>query len=265
MNYLIRRFREIEQWTKDVADPRVEDWPLMKDPVPTLTIFVLYVSIVKYGPGFMRDRKPMALKWLILPYNVALVGLSVYMFYEFFVTAYLANYSYKCQKVDYSDDPLAVRMASVMWWYFFSKIVELIDTVFFILRKKNNQVSLLHVYHHSSMLINWYLGVKYIAGGQTFFVAMINSFVHIIMYAYYALAALGPHMQPYLWWKRYLTRLQLIQFFAIVLHQGYNLVVDCEFSKAWNAYVFIYDLSLIVLFSHFYFTTYSKKNEKKSS
>lgn len=56
-----------------------------------------------------------------------------------------------------------------------------------------------------------------------------------------------------------------IQFFAIVLHQGYNLVVDCEFSKAWNAYVFIYDLSLIVLFSHFYFTTYSKKNEKKSS
>lgn len=30
------------------------------------------------------------------------------------------------------------------------------------------------------------------------------------MYTYYWLAALGPHMQPYLWWKRYLTRLQLV-------------------------------------------------------
>lgn len=30
------------------------------------------------------------------------------------------------------------------------------------------------------------------------------------MYLYYGLAALGPHMSRYLWWKRYLTSLQLV-------------------------------------------------------
>lgn len=42
------------------------------------------------------------------------------------------------------------------------------------------------------------------------FGAMINSFVHVIMYAYYAISALGPSYQKYLWWKKYLTRLQLV-------------------------------------------------------
>ena len=39
---------------------------------------------------------------------------------------------------------------------------------------------------------------------------MLNSFVHIWMYLYYALAAIGPHMQKYLKWKRYLTTMQLV-------------------------------------------------------
>lgn len=44
--------------------------------------------------------------------------------------------------------------------------------VFFILRKKNNQITFLHVYHHSTMLINWWLGVKFIAGGQCRFLTV---------------------------------------------------------------------------------------------
>ena len=38
--------------------------------------------------------------------------------------------------------------------------------VFFILRKKNNQVTFLHVYHHTSMFLLWWIGVKWVAGGQ---------------------------------------------------------------------------------------------------
>ena len=34
--------------------------------------------------------------------------------------------------------------------------------------------------------------------------------VHTVMYLYYALAALGQWMRPYLWWKKYLTQLQLV-------------------------------------------------------
>ena len=42
------------------------------------------------------------------------------------------------------------------------------------------------------------------------FAALINSFVHVLMYTYYGLSAIGPHMQKYLWWKKYLTRIQLV-------------------------------------------------------
>lgn len=45
-----------------------------------------------------------------------------------------------------------------------------------------------------------------------FLPAMVNSFIHVLMYSYYGLAALGPSVAKYLWWKKYLTILQLIQF-----------------------------------------------------
>lgn len=43
-----------------------------------------------------------------------------------------------------------------------------------------------------------------------FFGAQMNSFIHVIMYSYYGLTAFGPWIQKYLWWKRYLTMLQLV-------------------------------------------------------
>ena len=43
-----------------------------------------------------------------------------------------------------------------------------------------------------------------------FFSASLNSAVHVVMYAYYLLAAMGPRLQPYLWWKQYLTSMQLV-------------------------------------------------------
>lgn len=48
------------------------------------------------------------------------------------------------------------------------------------------------------------------AGGHSTFFGFLNTFVHIIMYSYYMLAALGPHMQKYLWWKKYVTTLQMV-------------------------------------------------------
>lgn len=42
------------------------------------------------------------------------------------------------------------------------------------------------------------------------YAASINAFIHVIMYFYYGLSALGPAYQKYLWWKKYLTQLQLV-------------------------------------------------------
>jgi len=56
-------------------------------------------------------------------------------------------------------------------------------------------------------------------GEQAAYGAWLNSSVHIAMYGYYFLAALGPYMQKYLWWKIYVTRLQ------IVSTQKYNYLI----------------------------------------
>lgn len=50
-----------------------------------------------------------------------------------------------------------------------------------------------------------------IVGGMGSFHAMINSSVHVVMYLYYGLSALGPVAQPYLWWKKHMTAIQLVR------------------------------------------------------
>uniref|UniRef100_A0A8C8S5G9 Elongation of very long chain fatty acids protein n=1 Tax=Pelusios castaneus TaxID=367368 RepID=A0A8C8S5G9_9SAUR len=192
-----------------MIDPRTESWFLVYSPFPVTLVFTLYLFIVALGPHLMRKWEPLRLKGLLTAYNLALVALSAYMFYEvrkkdrLHLSTHLGGggESFPC---------LSQQMARVCWWFFFSKVIELLDTVFFILRKKTEQVTFLHVYHHGTMLFNWWAGVKYVPGGQAFFIGMLNSFVHIFMYSYYGLASLGPQMQRYLWWKRYLTILQLV-------------------------------------------------------
>lgn len=47
--------------------------------------------------------------------------------------------------------------------------------------------------------------------------AIVNSFIHVLMYSYYGLSAIGPHMNKYLWWKKYLTIIQLVR---CKIHKG---------------------------------------------
>ncbi len=39
------------------------------------------------------------------------------------------DYSFRCQPVDYSNNPKALRMLDCCWLYFFSKFTEFFDTV----------------------------------------------------------------------------------------------------------------------------------------
>lgn len=48
------------------------------------------------------------------------------------------------------------------------------------------------------------------AGGHSTFFALLNTFVHIVMYFYYMVAAMGPRFQKYIWWKKYLTSFQMV-------------------------------------------------------
>jgi energy-converting hydrogenase Eha subunit C len=71
------------------------------------------------------------------------------------------------------------------------KRIELVETLFYALRKKSNQVSFLHVYHHISTLWLAWASCKYVSGGMITFSIVINTYVHLFMYTYYLLTAMG--------------------------------------------------------------------------
>ncbi|KAH1169471.1 hypothetical protein KIL84_014061 [Mauremys mutica] len=153
-------------WIKH-ADPRVEGFLLMSSPVPQTIIIGAYIYFVtSLGPKLMENRKPFELRQIMAFYNFGVVALSVYMTYEFLMSGWATGYSFRCDLVDYSRSPTALRMVRTCWLYYFSKFIELLDTIFFVLRKKEGQITFLHVLHHSIMPWTWWFGVKFAAGSQ---------------------------------------------------------------------------------------------------
>jgi len=93
-------------------------------------------------------------------------------------------------------------------------------------------------------------------------------------------AALGPHMQKYLWWKKYLTALQMVfsklssirvgnlltksqlqvQFILIMLHAFQLLFVDCNYPKAFVWWIGMHAVMFFFLFKEFYKQSYESKS-----
>ncbi|XP_070513920.1 very long chain fatty acid elongase AAEL008004 isoform X2 [Cardiocondyla obscurior] len=246
------------------ADTRTTNWLLMRSPFPTLFICLSYVYVVKVlGPKLMENRKPFQFKNTLVVYNLFQVIFSAWLFYECLMGGWWDQYSFRCQPVDYSNSPTAIRMVHASWWYYFSKFTEFMDTIFFVLRKKNNHVSTLHVIHHGCMPMSVWFGVKFTPGGHSTFFGLLNTFVHIVMYTYYLLAAMGPKMQPYLWWKKYLTAFQMLQFIAIMVHAFQLLFIECNYPKAFVWWIGLHAVMFLFLFKEFYQQSYQQKRPKK--
>lgn len=246
-----------------VSDPRVQGWFLFDTPLATLAMVLIYLSfVVVAGPLWMANRKPFQITNTLVAYNAAQVLLSSYMFYEHLAAGWWGDYSLSCQPVDYSDSDKAQRMLHLCWVYYFSKLSEFADTVFFVLRKKKSQITWLHLYHHSLTPFEAWLLVKFIAGGHGTFSNIVNNLVHVIMYSYYMVAAMGPQYQKYLWWKKHLTTLQLVQFFMVLFHSISALVYDCGYPKIIAAGLILHSTIFIVLFTNFYIQAYNKSKPR---
>lgn len=249
-----------------ISDPRVNDWPLMDSPVPTLVMVTVYLyTVVLLGPRLMANRKPFQLRNILVVYNAAQVVFSLVMLWEHLMSGWLLDYSYKCQPVDYSHNPTALRMANLCWWYYISKLTEFMDTLFFVLRKKDNQITILHLYHHSLTPLETWICVKFIAGGHGTFSNLINNIVHVIMYFYYMMSAMGPEYHKYLWWKKHLTTLQLIQFGLVFVHSAQVLIFDCGYPKLVAGLLLLHSVIFFALFFDFYQQAYKKNNKVKKA
>ncbi|ETN64723.1 elongase [Anopheles darlingi] len=251
----------------DNQDERTSDWFLSGSITPLIMILVTYLYFCLYaGPRYMAKRKPFKLETVLIAYNAIQVALSILLVYEGIEGGWRKHYSYTCQPVDYSRNPVALRMARAVWAYYMCKVVELLDTVFFVLRKKQNQVSFLHLYHHTLMPICGFIGVKYFAGGHGTLLGVINSFIHVCMYAYYMLAAMGPKVQKYLWWKRYLTVMQIVQFIIVFFHTlQVQFQPSCSYPKSIAALLTLNAGLFIYMFSSFYVHSYLRKGNQGRS
>ncbi|CAO1434978.1 unnamed protein product [Diamesa serratosioi] len=269
MALIMKYIDSMHHYMDKYADPRTKNWPLMSSPIPTLAICLGYVYLVKVlGPKLMENRKPFHFKNSLILYNLFQVIFSTWLFYEIGFSGWLTgHYNYRCQPVDYSNHPRTLRMVYACWWYYFSKFTEFFDTGFFVLRKKTSQVSTLHVIHHGCMPMSVWFGVKFTPGGHSTFFGLLNTFVHIVMYTYYLFAAMGPQFQRYLWWKKYLTGLQMVQFIAIMVHAFQLLFIDCNYPRAFVWWIGMHAVMFFFLFNEFYKSTYKgrRKSDKLKS
>ncbi|XP_012221659.1 very long chain fatty acid elongase 7-like [Linepithema humile] len=254
--------REIVKWyiiiNEDWSDTRNNERFLLNSPWPSLTLLGLYTYFIyDFGPRFMAKRQPFKLDRIIQLYNIFQVLINAYICYKILDLGWLRGYNFFCEPVDYSYTPKTIEIARVLWIYFLVKVIDLLDTIFFILRKKQNQVTFLHVYHHGGMVILCWLVAKFIPGGHVTFTVMLNTFVHSVMYAYYLLASMKISTNS---WKKYITQLQLVQFFLVGVHDMQLFWVEnCDVS-VWVAYIIVpQNVFIIILFGDFYYKTYIKK------
>ncbi|KAF7491339.1 Putative protein for very long chain fatty acid elongation [Sarcoptes scabiei] len=257
---MLQTFHRTYHWLMSKGDPRIADWPLMSTPFPILSIIFSYVYLVKYlGPKLMKDRQSLQIKPIIVAYNALMVILSMLFFHYGGQMTYLppgGKFSLLCQPVDYSRTEDAMRIPRLGWWLLLLKLAEFLDTIFFVLTKKFTHISALHVIHHS--LVPWgvWIGLKFGAGGHNAFFPLINLFIHTIMYSYYLLAALGPKVRKYLWWKRYLTIMQMCQFALALIHSSIPLFIDCGFQPFFTYALIIHAIFFWIMFYQFYKKSY---------
>ncbi|XP_076250806.1 very long chain fatty acid elongase 7-like [Rhynchophorus ferrugineus] len=244
----------------EIADTRSSPLFLMKDPIIPITIVAAYLTFVlHFGPKYMKSRQPYQFKSAIILYNAAQIIINSLLLSRFIY--HWKSYNWICQPFDSSTSNSAMMMVYSCHLYFLNKIMDLTDTLFFVLRKKQEQVTFLHVWHHSIMVILSWVGTKYSPNGHSTLGCMINSFIHILLYLYYLLAAMGPAVQKYLWWKKYLTALQLVQFGLIMIHQLLIFAPSCNY-PSWTSFCIIPNaIVFTILFSNFYAQKYKTKDK----
>lgn len=219
------------------------------------TMMALYLVVVVFlGPKLIKEELTFGgrLKDIMLTYNAYQVICNTWWCASVAWGLYERGQPMLGAKLDRSNT--GFNAAFMIYFHYNNKFIEYFDTIFMVLRAKNNQVTFLHVYHHALMGWAWFAVVKTWAGGDSWFGAWANSFIHIMMYAYYFMAAIGVPCP----WKKVITKMQLVQFVICFVH-GWS-VIYYQTTPSWLALFQIYVMTtMFILFSNFYMKQYKNK------
>ncbi|XP_072940464.1 very long chain fatty acid elongase 7-like [Epargyreus clarus] len=239
----------------------IETWSFSETLGGLAVVVLLYLAVVlKILPAFMRNKAPYTLNRLLIFYNAFQVAYSIYL--VFIYTRYIISHGIITTRCPKGED-LKVVINEILP-YFIAKHIDLLDTVFFVLRKKENQVTFLHVYHHSIMVSWTWFHYMFHPTDHFVVVGLINSFIHVLMYAYYGIAALGPQFARFVWWKKHLTKFQLVQFILVVSNLHYQQkLTPCPIPAFFHYFCMLSIISFFYLFMQFYFKSYNAKKKNQ--
>ncbi|XP_073995510.1 very long chain fatty acid elongase 7-like [Rhodnius prolixus] len=249
------------------VDTYLKSLPSIYSPPMVPVIVAIYLSLVLVIlPWYMAHRQPYKLQTFLHLYNVGQIMMNIglcYMYTELMNYQPLKVWDNICAFVTSTnganDDWVYLKIIQLVHMYCINKTLDLIDTIIFCLKKKHSQVTFLHVYHHVVMVLSSFITVYYLRVELSTTLIALNSLVHVIMYTYYFLSNLGPSVRKYLWWKRHVTKLQILQFLLALTLLGRLQMEGCKqashYAVMWGFTV----ATVLFLFCDFYKKAYIKK------
>lgn len=200
----------------------------------------------------LYKRSPDGWKAAMFVYNVAMM---LYSCLSFLILSYTVfSRENILDGKEWEDKWHTIAMDAFYW----SKYVEFIDTFFLILAGK--EVSWLHYLHHIGAPLAWGICSLHQVPG-TWIGSWVNSFVHTVMYMYYACTN---RKWSFPLPKCTITVLQISQLIGCAATWVYFYGSHQKLSSAGGWFFFGYVVMCMGLFSNFFYVEYvTEKNGKK--
>jgi elongation of very long chain fatty acids protein 4 len=197
---------------------------------------------------------------LMALYNATQVILCGWMVYAAIAEKSRRGLSLVCNPHELSEG----GMAFVLHVFYLSKVLDFADTAFMIAKKNWRQVSFLHVYHHFSIFLIYWLNAQASYDGDIYFTIVLNGAIHFVMYGYYLATAFNVKVPMFI--KKSITNAQLVQFCCMEMQGAALLLGGCPFPKRVTILYMGYITTMLALFLNFKRATYAagKKASKPS-
>jgi len=189
-------------------------------------------------------------------YNATQVVLCGWMVYAAIREHRRRGFSLVCNAQDLAED----GMAYVLHVFYLSKVLDFADTVFMIAKSNWHQVSFLHVYHHTSIFLFYWLNANTFYDGDIYFTIVLNGLIHFIMYGYYFATTFNVPVPMFI--KKSITNAQLIQFCCMEVQGAWILLGNCGSPKKVVAVYMLYIGTMLALFLDFKRKAYKKSSGK---
>lgn len=176
-------------------------------------------------------------EWFLPYHNIFLAAISLIMFVGCAIAVGQKSVARGidwmfCEDIDVPDS------GALEFWsyiYYLSKFYELLDTFLQLIRGRYPPHYLLHAYHHSGVLMMCWAWLEY-RPSLRHIGLMFNVFVHIPMYYYFYLKSRS--IDP--WWKRYVTKLQIVQFMFSLTVFAYTVFLVFGRGRTCNSMSYLY-------------------------